>query len=235
MLYAVDLSQPKLGKAIPNRVRHWALDYAFVEESEGCPHQAISIFRSNEMSDAISRNPQPPICRWASFKVAEGREAAISVAEKRADVVIDDSDWERHETAIVHALAQAWRFLQIDETLGSLEEALRDGHRTPTRQHQRMLSKLLLNLPRYEKPLTDPLGVFATREQAQIYRKIARALGLPGWRNHIDERVEVVEALLGSAIERRTSTAHLILEMLIIVAILADILLHAYLAFSGRE
>jgi hypothetical protein len=173
----------------------------------------------------------------------------LRVTPHAAEVFVTEKRWNSLQYTVLASVAQCWRFFAIHEELDRLEQALRGagpvtprlrdwlspGIRRETKDISRALRLLLLDLPRSEAAMTDHRGMFESGLRARQFRRLVRGLGLAGWRNHIDERVEVVETLINARVERQESHDHLVLEVLIVVVILADIALHAFLAFAGAE
>lgn len=155
----------------------------------------------------------------------------LQVEAGQARVEVDEQAWDLVSAPVLLATAQSWRLLALDRHLDELCIWARDAStRRGTVARLESFQRLLLDLPSIEGPLTDPRGYFATIHEARLYRRLARALGLPGWRSLIDERIEVVEAALSHLAEERrlrvSVTAALVLEVLILIVLLADLALN---------
>jgi hypothetical protein len=162
----------------------------------------------------------------------------LRIVGNEARVELDPQGWDLVSAPVLLAIAQCWRFREVDRLLDELSAWAR---RSPERKWRPILpsdwketdaqlktfQKLLLDLPSIEGPLTDPGGYFASKGAARIYRQLARGLGLLRWRALIDERIEVAEAVLGHLAEERrhasSITASLILEVLILIVLLTDL------------
>jgi hypothetical protein len=97
----------------------------------------------------------------------------------------------------------------------------------------------VLDLPSFEGPLIDPHGYFASSRAARLFQALAKRLELDSWRALIDERIEIVEATLdGLAEDQRhhdALTCELALEVLIFLALLADITINVFAMTSGSS
>lgn len=163
----------------------------------------------------------------------------LEVAPDVARVRVDNQAWDLTSAPVLLAISQCWRFSELDLRLDELCTWAREtSTRRGTVARLESFQRLLLELPSIEGPLTDPRGYFATVREARLYRRIARALGLPGWRAFIDERIEVVEAALSHLAEERrlrvSMTAALVLEVLILVVLLADLALNIWQTFLAE-
>jgi hypothetical protein len=157
----------------------------------------------------------------------------LEVGADRARVELDEQAYDLVAAPILLAIAQCWRFQELGQSLDELCDWAREqspGRETVARLE--CFQRLLLELPAVEGPLTDPRGFFATVREARLYRSLARALGLPGWRALIDERIEVIEAALTHLAEERrvrvSVTAALVLEVLILIVLLADLAINVW-------
>jgi hypothetical protein len=154
---------------------------------------------------------------------------SLEVGYGWARVGLDEVSWPRLSGPILLAVAQCWRFLEVERRLDDLSVWMIAGRVRPRKaldDRMRDLRAPVLGLPCVEGPLVDPRGNFPTRRPALIDRTIARRLGLGPWRDRIGERVEIVEATLAALVEDRRhldSVAWAIaLEALILLALLAD-------------
>jgi hypothetical protein len=178
-------------------------------------------------------------------RMAPNRRATRLEVEVRPDSARLDVDawaWPLLSDGALLAVTQCWRFSQIDRQLDELEAWLaaedpaRPGvlrrlsprRRAVLRDRDRGLRRLVLDLPHFEGPLTDPGAYLASPQARRAYRVLARRLGLSAWRDRIDERVEVIEASVASAIERQSAFDQAALELTIVLAILADLGFHIW-------
>lgn len=163
----------------------------------------------------------------------------LEVAPDLARIQVDDQAWELVSAPVLLAISQCWRFSELDRRLDELCTWAREtSTRRGTVGRLESFQQLLLELPSFEGPLTDPRGYFATIREARLYRSLARALGLPTWRAFSDERIEAVEAALSHLAEERrlrvSMTAALVLEVLILVVLLADLTLNIWQTFVAE-
>jgi len=95
----------------------------------------------------------------------------------------------------------------------------------------------VIDLPTFAGPLIDPCGYFSSRRSATIDRALVRRLELDGWWALIDERIEIVEATLEALVdEERHGVAlacEVVLEVLILLALVADIAINLASTFLG--
>jgi hypothetical protein len=171
-------------------------------------------------------------------------EVLIEVSRDTARIRLDESAWAVGGEALLLAVSQCWRFAWIDAQLGGVTNWLRANHarldglrpcgralRQALAGHERGFRALILDLPGYEDPLTDPAGYFESPQSARLYRLVCKKLGLHGWRARVDERVEVIEAILADIVGRRhqidLTWVQLVLEVLILAALASDLVLLA--------
>jgi hypothetical protein len=238
------------------------MGYWFVEAAEptmGSAHLVTVLKPEEPIARAsipdVSRAARPQRSGHLGSQNHQGKplisEAGLTleILPDSALVVISERDWLELAGVVLTTVAQSWRFFAIEARLDIIEHWSRQnlvnrstiGHllarrrRRAFRAKERELQRLILNLPRFEGPLTDPTGSFAAAAPTRLYRRLNRALGLDSWRNHIDERVEVLEAAFATAAERQSSRDHILLEILIIAAILCDLAFHAWVTFWWAE
>jgi hypothetical protein len=161
----------------------------------------------------------------------EASGLALEVAGRSARIVFDEAAWPEAREAGLLAVATAWRLEAIDGALDRLTDHARPmlgrrGRPSWPALH-RDAHALILDLPEFEGPLTDPASFVRTREAARVYRRLCRRLGLLAWRDRIDERVEVLEGLLATHAARREHrqaiALQVALEVLIIALLAADV------------
>lgn len=162
----------------------------------------------------------------------------LEVGLRSARVGVDERAWDSIAGPVLLAVAQCWRFREIDRRVDELSNWARDvcaqgrpsvfgrwRARVPDRTGD--FQRLLLDLPGAEGPLTDPRGFFPSRRAARLYRELARGLGLYRWRALIDERIEVLEAAVAELSEQRrhraAQSSTVVMEVLILLALLADL------------
>jgi len=157
-----------------------------------------------------------------------------------AMVEVDANTWESVGETVLLVVAQFWRFGAIDRKLDELSSWARDdlaataGFPTAIRLRRvrdlrlrhRKLQELVLDLPDFEAPLTNPQGYLVATRSVRLFRVLAARLGLNGWRREIDERIEVVEATFDSLAESlnhlQSLTFQIALELVIVAVLLLD-------------
>ncbi len=166
---------------------------------------------------------------------------ALEVASRSARIEVDEAAWPEAREASLLAVATCWRLEALDGALDRLTDDARMmlGRRSrtgPARLAGRGPSwralhhdgqALILDLPEFEGPLTDPARFVPSREMARLYRRLCRGLGLFAWRDRIDERAEVLEGILetlSTGRDHRQSIAlQVALEILIIALLATDV------------
>jgi hypothetical protein len=164
----------------------------------------------------------------------------VEINDQVAVVQVDAATWESVRETVLLVVAQFWRLGAIDRKLDDLSDWVRNdiaataGFRSAIRQrraralrtHHRALRALILDLPDFEAPLTNPRGFLASRRSVRLYRLLAARLGVDRWRHEIDERVEVVEATFDSLAESLNHLQALVfqtaLELVIVAVLLFD-------------
>jgi hypothetical protein len=169
----------------------------------------------------------------------------LEVDAQTARVAVEAGAWSSLSGPILLAVAQCWRFVAVDRTLNNItawaHTDLAQGrggliHPILPRRSRRLKSRLrefhalLLDLPEFEGPLTSPRSYLPTDRAARLYLALASRLGLGRWRRLIDERVEVVEAVLNTLAESLNHSQSLIIhvsvELIIVALLLADVALY---------
>jgi hypothetical protein len=179
---------------------------------------------------------------WASRSSAR-RSAlplTLEINHEMAKIGVAEENWKGARASVLLAVAQFWRFGAIDQTLDELldwaradlaaTERFRSIIRTrrvrELRARYRALQRLILDLPDFEAALTNPRSCLAPGSPLRLYRALAVKLGLYRWRREIDERVEVVEAILDSRIESlnhyQSLAFQIALELIIVAVLLLD-------------
>jgi uncharacterized Rmd1/YagE family protein len=91
--------------------------------------------------------------------------------------------------------------------------------------HRRKLEALILDLPDFEVLLTNPRAGLAPGRPIRLYRALARQLSLDRRRRAIDERIEVIEAVLDSLADSLNHLQALAFQIALELAIVALLLL----------
>ncbi len=176
-------------------------------------------------------------------------EVVLTIGSDFAQVAASESTWKSVSEPALLAITQFWRFAAIDAELDVLTEQARSdlGHATlpsPRGLIQakrlgevaRQVRALLVDLPHFQGPLTDPYRYCASDRSAQLYRNLAERLHLEEWSESIDERAEAVEDTYEAATEKlyefRNFAWEAFLEVLIILILFGEIVLMAYEFFG---
>lgn len=172
----------------------------------------------------------------------------LEVGLESARVGVDERAWDAVAGPVLLAVAQCWRFREIDRRVDELSNWARSVYAEEERSALRRrrsqidnrsgdLQRLLLDLSGTEGPLTDPRGFFSTRRAARLYRELARGLGLYRWRTLIDDRIETLESAFAELAEERRHRASqasaIVLEVLILLALLADLAINIFTLLSN--
>jgi hypothetical protein len=155
-----------------------------------------------------------------------------------ARIGVESGAWLTISEPVLDVVAQFWRFLAIDRVLDELTDwargdlkqnsviSLLHWHRSrELRAHRRTLQALLLDLPDFEVYLTNARARISPRRWIRIYQALAVQLGLDRHRRAIDERVEVVEAVLDSLADSLNHLQALVFQLVLELAIVSLLLL----------
>ncbi len=161
-----------------------------------------------------------------------------------ARISVDVDTWSRVGDTVLFVIAHYWRFATINRALDDLSAWSRRDVATKTsftsvirrarsrelRTRRRELQAIILDLPEFEGPLTNPLGHLPSRRAVRLYRRLCLSLALGRLRQEIDERIEVVESVfdaLAQSLDHFQSLAFQIaLELVIVAVLLLDIALY---------
>ena len=196
---------------------------------------------------ARPRRPEQTV-RVKPPHVGDG-ELVLKVGPSDVQIVATDAAWKALSEPVLLAIGVYWRFLAIEDELDRLtEQAHADlDHATmpagPTWNDRRGVvararaaRALLLDLPHFEGPLTDPFPYCSTERAAQTFANLAEKLRLEEWCELIDERAEAIEDTYEAATEKLMEFRHFvyeaILEILIVVILLAELGLAAWEQFG---
>jgi hypothetical protein len=174
----------------------------------------------------------------------------LEIDSNIARISVDVDTWLRVGETVLFAVAQYWRFTAINRTLDELSEWSRRDlasnsrflsviNRARSRQLRalrRSLQTIILDLPLFEGPLTNPHGHCSSSRAVRLYRRLCRRLELGRFRREIDERIEVVETVLDSlsaSLDHYQALAFQIaLELIIVAVLLLDVGLYFVAALS---
>ena len=181
--------------------------------------------------------------------IAGEGDVLLNVGPGGATISSTSAAWKTLAEPILLALCQYWRFAAIDAELARLTELAHgdlDHSNMPgvatLRNHRRLVQNardarvLLLDLPHFQGPLTDPFPYCSSERSAHIFESLAEKLRLEEWSELIDERAEVVEdayeALTEKLFEYKNFAWEAVLETLIIVILVAELGITIYEAFT---
>jgi hypothetical protein len=171
----------------------------------------------------------------------------LEIGRRVARVGVDEQAWPSVAGPVLLAISQCWRFRDIDHRMEELSTWARTASQRPRSagipqfnsridQPLQVLRAIVLDLPGTEGPLSDPRGYFANKRAAKLYGEFARGLGLTRWRDLLDERIEIVEAMLADLAEERRHRVSvgsaIALEVLILIALIADLAINLAGAFE---
>jgi hypothetical protein len=165
----------------------------------------------------------------------------IEVDSDLARIRVDAATWATVGETVLFVVAQYWRFAAIDRALDELSDWARNDLEKNTgfvsmlsrrrasnlRDHRRELEKLILDLPDFEGPLTNPNSHLPAGRAVALYRGLCSLLGLYRRRREIDERIEVVESIFDSLTESlnhfQSLAFQIVLELIIVTLLLLDV------------
>lgn len=176
-------------------------------------------------------------------------DVLLTLGPGGARVAASPAAWKGVAEPVLLAVCLYWRFAAIDAEIarltalahGDLDHAnmpglatLRDRGRLM--QAARDARALMLDLPHFQGPLTDPLPYCTTERAATVFETLAEKLHLEAWCEAIDERAEAVEdayeALAEKSFEFRNFAVEAALEVVIVVILLAELALGFYEAMT---
>jgi hypothetical protein len=151
---------------------------------------------------------------WRAPK-GEGNQLTLLMGMAEAHVFATRMAWDAMSEAILLALGQYWRFHRVELELQRLGALARDARRhavMPTlktwqRQRQsadcdREIRDLVDDWAHFEGALCDPARYCSSQPVVEDYTRLAEQLGLQGWAERLDDRIEIVEAHWEMATER---------------------------------
>jgi len=184
-----------------------------------------------------SRPPQT--VRLKAVNSGEG-DLFLTVSPAAAQVVASEAAWRTHAESVLLAVCQYWRFCAVDVQIDRLTElahgdidpatmpgpaALRARQRLT--ENARAVRELLVDLPHFEGPLTDPLAFCTSERSAQVFESLVEKLQLEEWCEAIDERTEAIEdtyeAVTEKLFEYRNFAWEALLETIIVVILIAEL------------
>ena len=169
---------------------------------------------------------------------ARRRRLGVTVGDHSAIVETDPADWPEADASAMLTVATCWRLQEIDRSFDLLAEQARVILSRSTRiglKSRRSADlfrdgrSLILDLPEFEGPLTDPSRFLCQRESTELYRRLCTRLGLFDWRDRIDERAEVLDGILDTIHARIDHRQVITLEFLIILLLAIDVALSQFL------
>lgn len=198
-------------------------------------------------SSAPRRRP-PLTVRVKPTHTGDG-ELILVIGPDFAHVHSSEAAWHAVAEPVLLAICQYWRFAAVDAeldrltslALDDLEHATMPGLKTFGARRRleataRDVRTLLVDLPHFQGPLTDPLPYCSSERAAAAYTTIAEKLHLEAWCELIDERAEAVEdtyeALTEKLFEYKNFATEALLEVVIVVILLTELAINCYDVFS---
>lgn len=172
-------------------------------------------------------------------------ELVLTIDSTAAKVVASAATWDAMSEPVLLAACMYWRFQAIDaeidrltiEAEGDLSHATMAvpaslWNRKRLLGHARAVRAVMIDLPHFEGPLTDPYPYLSGERAVQTFRSLAEKLHFEGWGESIDDRAEAVEDTYASVTEKlnefRNFAVGSILEVTIIVILLAELVIRTY-------
>jgi hypothetical protein len=194
------------------------------------------------------RGRPPRVVRVKPAHTGDG-DLFLAIGPDSAQVTATPAAWQSMAEPVLLATCLYWRFAAMDAEVDRLTESAHDDldHATmpgpSTLRDRRLLESrardvraLMLDLPHFEGPLTDPAPYCSSERAAQAFETLAEKLGLEEWCELIDERTEAIEdayeALSEKLFEYRNFAWEAILEVLIVILLLAELAFMAFEAFT---
>lgn len=199
-----------------------------------------------EAPPTLGRLGRPP--QTIRLKGPEG-ELVLTIGRGPARVVASTASWAAMSEPVLLAVCLCWRFQAIDAELDRLTlEAEGDlphatmavpsslRNRKRLLGHARAIRAVMIDLPHFAGPLTDPYPYLSGDLAVPTFRSLAEKLHLEGWGESIDDRAEAVEDVYASVTEKlnefRNFAIGSILEVTIIVILLVEFAIITYDTFS---
>jgi hypothetical protein len=251
---APDLPRP--GFALP--MGFWLSETGEAAASGPVPSRYTIRFGSDSAADAPAadaraagavrgRRPEQTV-RLKPPHVGEG-ELVLKIGPAGVRIITTGAVWKALSGPVLLAVGVYWRFLAIEDELhrlterakADLDHATMPGASSWKVQRRlvadaRAVRDLLLDLPHFEGPITDPFPYCSTELSAQTFNALAEKLHFEPWCELIDERAEAVEDTYEAVTEKLLEFRHFvyeaILELLIVVILLGELGLALWEQFS---
>ena len=199
-----------------------------------------------EVAPTLGRLGRPP--QTIRLKGPDG-ELVLTIGRSAARIVASAATWGAMSEPVLLAACLYWRFQAIDAEIDRLTvEAEGDlSHAamavpSSLRNRKRLLGNaravraVMIDLPHFSGPLTDPYPYLSSERSVQTFRSLAEKLHVEEWGESIDDRVEAVEDTYASVTEKlnefRNFAIGSALEIAIIVILLVDLVIRAYETLS---
>jgi hypothetical protein len=167
-------------------------------------------------------------------------ELQLTINSDEAFAVATEGTWRGLAEPVMLAVCLYWRFQDIDDALdrltdlarGDLDHATLPGPSTVRQQRRlfevaREVRELLVDLPYFQGPLTDPFPYVSSERSVKAFEDLAERLRMEDWCEAIDERAEAVEdtyeALTEKLFEYKNFAWEAVLEAIIIVILIGEL------------
>jgi hypothetical protein len=232
--------------ALPTPLSPGGLTITFHAPGEDAGPVPAALGRSPHGPHACARPVQT--VRVKSPSAGDG-DITLTIGPGGARVTATPAAWKALAEPVLLAACQYWRFAALDAEIarltelahGDLDHSNMPGPST-LRAHRRVVEAardvraLMLDLPHFEGPLTDPFRYASSERSAQVFENLAEKLRLEEWCELIDERAEAIEdayeALTEKLFEYKNFAWEAVLEGLIILILLGELALGLYEAFA---
>jgi hypothetical protein len=176
-------------------------------------------------------------------------EVVLKIGPAGVRVSASETAWKAVAEPVILAVGQYWRFALVEREIERLTDLAHFDHAHATMptpaslgdrkrlaENARAVRELLIDLPHFEGPLTDPYAYCATETAALTYLALVEKLRLEEWCELIDEKAEAIEdtyeAVSEKLFEYKNFAWEAALETIIIVILLGELALMVYELFG---
>jgi hypothetical protein len=171
--------------------------------------------------------------RLKTLNVGDG-ELVLNLGPSGVRVAGSEAAWRTLAEPVLLAICQYGRFADVEAEIDRLTELAHgdlDHATLPSLETLRAVRRLtasaravrdlLLDLPHFEGPLTDPYAYCSSERAAATFAVLAEKLRLEAWCELIDERTEAIEDAYGAVSEKLLEYKNFIGEVILEVVIVA--------------